>query len=512
MVMKNKQKKWGKDMNDLIGQNDNQTEEQLKAKKWMKVIAIILVLLLLLSIGLVVLMYYIQTTELKISLDGQTNSALKDVLVFEEGKVYIPIRNFARYVGYESANGDYKQYEEDRTKCYVQSTNEVASFSLDSNKIYKIVLDGNNDYEYYEIDEPVKMINDQLCTTIEGARIAFNISMAYDSQRNQVTIFTLPYLVTYYTAQFQNAGIADSNASFHNQKALLYNMIVVRNTEGNYGVYSLDGSEILGTQYASVKFIESTRDFIVTTAENKMGIMSYNSTTKISPEYDNIKQIDKDNGLYLVTNNQKQGVITENGSIVLYLEYDQIGIDGTKYNSNNIKNQYLLYDNCIPAKRDNKWGLFDKTGKQILALEYDDFGCSAGNQNAGQGTSNPILLVPEYEGIVVRKGDLYGLVDSQGRELIQVALDSVYSITSAGQETYYMIYDNQVMNVITYIETYVIPSENQNSNTNNTNNTQTNEQTNTLNNNNQTNEQNNNSVNNSQTNQQSNTSNNNLTN
>lgn len=68
-----------------------------------------------------------------------------------------------------------------------------------------------------------------------------------------------------------------------------------------------------------------------------MGIMSYNATTKISPEYDNIKQIDKDNGLYLVTKNKKQGVVNSNGSIVIYLEYDQIGIDGTKYASNNIK-------------------------------------------------------------------------------------------------------------------------------------------------------------------------------
>ena len=63
------------------------------------------------------------------------NAIISDGQVIFEGEdVYVPIRDFASYVGYSSYNGDYKQYVEDTTKCYVQSTNEVASFSLNSNK------------------------------------------------------------------------------------------------------------------------------------------------------------------------------------------------------------------------------------------------------------------------------------------------------------------------------------------------------------------------------------------
>lgn len=47
------------------------------------------------------------------------------------------------------------------------------------------------------------MINNQLCTTIEGAQIAFNISLAYNEKNNSVTIYTLPYLVNFYTTKFQ---------------------------------------------------------------------------------------------------------------------------------------------------------------------------------------------------------------------------------------------------------------------------------------------------------------------
>lgn len=471
-------------MNDLIGKNYESTEEQLKAKKWMKIIGIILIILILICIALIVLMYYIQALQLKVTIDGKEDTKLQDILIIENDEVYVPIRQFASYVGYESYKGDYKQYAEDETKCYVQCANEVVSFSMNSDKMYKL-LTKENDYEYFKINEPVKMINGVLYTTKEGAETAFNITFNYDKKQNKITIYTLPYLVTYWAAKFKNSAIAGENASFSNQKALLYNMIIVQNTDKYYGVYDLSGKEILGTKYASIKFIESTKEFIVTTAEKKMGIMSYDATTKISPEYDEIKQIDKDAGLYLVTNNKKQGVINNSGNIVIYLEYDQIGIDSAKYSSNNIKNQYLLYDNCIPVKRNNLWGIFDKTGKQILAVEYDELGCSVGTGSSGNSTisTNNILLVPKYEGIVVKKGELYGLIDSQGKELLPIALKSIYSTTLAGEETYYMIYNEQVMNVITYIETYIKPttgshsSDENNTNTNNaitpTNNTNT---------------------------------------
>lgn len=445
-------------MDDFIGSggyNSNKnSKEQANTKKMMKIIGVILGILLLIVIGLIGLIYYIQLTELKISIDTTVNTKLKNVLIFEEGKVYIPIREFAQSVGYGSANGDYKQYEEDITKCYVESNNEVSSFSLGSNKIYKIIQDGENDYEYYEIDEPIKMINNQLCTTIEGAEIAFNISMTYNQERNQVTIYTLPYLVTYYTAKFQNSGITDKEADFSNQKALLYNMIVVKNDNGNYGVQSLDGKEILGTKYASIKFIESTKDFIVTTLENKMGIMSYDSNTKISPEYDQIKQIDKDSGLYLVTNNKKQGVVNSNGSVVIYSEYDQIGISSDKFASDKIKNQYLLYNKCIPAKKNDVWSLFDVTGNKITQKEYTDLGYIIGNDKLSEKNANSVLLIPEYEGIVVRIDNLYGIIDSSGTQLIPVALQSVYSTISEGEQTYHMIYENNEMNVVDYIKKY----------------------------------------------------------
>ncbi len=468
-------------MDDFIGGNGyyNQPEDQTKTKKMMKIVGIFIFLLFIACIALVGVIYYIQSTELKINLDGQANSKLKNVLIFEGEKVYVPIRAFAEYVGYQSSNGDYKQYTEDTTKCYVESTNEVATFSLNSNKIHKIVLEsGSNDSEYYEIAEPVKIINNQLCTTIEGAKLAFNIAMSYNAQTNTVTINTLPYLVKIFTARFQNAGIADKDASFSNQKALLYNMIIVKNEDGHYGVYTLDGKEILGTKYAKIKFIENAQEFIVTTLENKMGIMLHDATTKISPEYDDIKQIDKDNGLYLVKNNNKYGVINSKQSIIVYLEYDQIGINNSTYPE--AENQYLLYNKCIPAKQNNKWCLFDKTGRKLTDLIYDDFGCSVGAKVSGDQNAKNVLLIPRYEGIVVKNGDLYGLIDSEGKLMLESVLASFYSITSTGTTTYYMTVQDIAQNVIEYIREHVRPEDtnDENNNQNETTNQETNQENN----------------------------------
>ena len=111
-----------------------------------------------------------------------------------------------------------------------------------------------------------------------------------------------------------------------------------------------------------------------------------------------------------------------------------------------------------------------------MEVEYDDLGCSVGSNVSTTQIVNNILLVPKYEGIVVKKDQLYGLIDSQGNELLPIALESIYSTTWAGEETYYMVYNDQIMNVINYIDTYVRPTTgNSTTNENNTN-TDTNEQ------------------------------------
>lgn len=144
--------------------------------------------------------------------------------------------------------------------------------------------------------------------------------------------------------------------------------------------------------------------------------MVLDGTTKIRPEIWQIKKVYNNEELYLIVNNNKYGVITKAGKTVIFPEYDAIGIDESKMDDSNIENSYVFYDNCIPVKKGDKWGLMSITGQKITDTIYDSFGCIIGTSNNKIG--NNLLLIPEYEAIVVQKDKYYGLINSSGRELI----------------------------------------------------------------------------------------------
>lgn len=450
---------------EIVG--TNMTEKEIKSKKLMKIIIVIIVLLLIASIGLFAAIYYLKTQEFKFYVDGKTvstNNITSDLFVYDNDKVYVSIKDIAEMIGYKYYNGGYKQYTEDATKCYLECTNEVVTFEKDSTRIYK-TPNGEIDYTYYTIDEPIKRINGKLYITSKGLGTACNLQMGYDQEANEMIIYTLSYLTNYYVTAYSNAAIENS---FENQKALLYGLLVVQNVDNTdtssnnrnirYGIHTLDNEEIVGMKYTDIEFIEGTQEFIVKTTENKVGIITSEGDTRVSPQYDALKQIDKDLNLYLATNNGKSGVLEKNGKILIYLEYDQIGIDPTQFQTNDIKNKYILFDNAIPVKQNDRWGLYDIRGNVILPIEFIELGCIA--KTSSDRTLNNILVIPEIEGIVVckqyeienRKVQYYGIFSSTGKEIIPIYLDTVYSVTVSGQEQYTMMNNGNSFDIIDYIE------------------------------------------------------------
>lgn len=448
---------------NLIDDTDiNYNKKKNNMKKIMAIIIILIVILLMVIIGLVVWMFYLQSQMLKVSIDGKSITTIpSDLFVFEDNTVYTAIKDFSSYVNYEAHNGD--EVSEDETKCFVRNTSENAYYTMGEAKIYKKLTSGDNDYEYFDIELPVKMINGKLYSSIEGIQRGFNVQFTYNQNTNQITIFTLPYLANWYTAQYEDSAIGGDNAKFSNQKAILYNMLVVKNTNNEYGVISVDPNatrtEIIGTKYKEITFVESTRDFIVKTTDNKMGIISYDSTTKISPEYDDVKQIDKDLKLYLVTNNNnKQGVINDSGRTILYLEYDDIGIESSRFPEDAIKNQYILYDAYIPVMRAQKWGIMDKNGNTIIPLEYDSLGCTKSGSSSSS-EYNSTILIPEYNAIVVSQNGKYGLVDVRGNVIMTCGADAIYSKTSGGEMSYWLVVQNNEIDLLDYLNKNYRPAD-----------------------------------------------------
>ncbi len=436
---------------ELIGTNAQ--EKNKKTKKIMIGIIITIVLLLIASFIILGVIYYLKQGQFKLYIDGKVSKTSDDLFIFEGDTVYVSIRDIANMVGYQYYNGGYKQYTEDETKCYVESENEVCTLEMDSTIIYKTPPE-NLDYEYYTLTTPVKRINGKLYITAEGISVACNLKFYYDANKNQVTIYTLPYYTNYYVTNYKTSAISEN---FKNQKALLYNLLVVQNIDNTqsasrnirYGVYKIGENgitEVVGTKYTDIEFIESTQEFIVKTTENQVGIITADGKTKVQPQYDSLKQIDKDLNLYLATSNNKKGVIEKNGKILIYLEYDEIGLDTSKFQDDDIKNPYILYNNAIPVKQNGKWGMYDIRGNLILPIEYDGFGCITNDK-----TKSSILLIPDVKAIVVSKlydiekqgkQNYYGVVDFQGKVLMLTGLQSVYSVTNNGIKEYTMIYND----------------------------------------------------------------------
>ena len=446
-----------------------QTKEEKKKKMTTKIILGAIIVVVLIIVGIVSYLLYVQSTTLKLTLDGQANEKLKQLLVFEDdGTIYVPIKEVASYLGYESFNGEYSDKSESQSKCYVQSENEVANFTLGSNTIYKLDLTQNNsDYEYVHIKNPVKAINGVLYTTTEGIQEAFNVSFTYDQDTNRITIYTLPYLVQFYTPYALDYGYAEISEVFANQKAILDGMLVVSNDKA-MGVIDTDGKSLLEAKYDNITYLPSVGDFLVET-DRQVGVLSKNGQTKVDIIYNSITLMDSDAGLYVASRDNRYGVIDTNGIIKIYIENDQIGIDTSRFTQNNIKSKYLLADNLIPVKKGNYWGLFDKNGNQVVDFEYDSFGYIASNSRDAYS----LLVIPDYNVIVAGRDEKYTLLNSSGEMLFGLVADDIYMTISGGERHYYISVNDNIIDAEEYLESRGIRNQNNSSSSNTSNSSNT---------------------------------------
>ena len=428
-----------------------QTKEQKKKSRAKLIVLISIGVTLLVIIIISIYLAYIQSTMLRLTVDGVSNEKLKELLVIEEdGTVYMPIRQVAEYFGYDSFGGEYSAKSESTNKCYVQSENEVANFTLGSNKIYKLDLAGQaENYEYVYTKKPVKAINGQLYGTSEAIEEAFNVSFNYDKDANRVTIYTLPYLINLYSPVILDYGYAEISEEFVNHKTILNNMLVVLKDGNNeqYGVIDTDGNVILEPKYDNITYIPETGDFLVE-SNAKVGIISKNKETKVQLIYDNIELIDKDAGLYVAEKDDKYGVIDVRGNIKIYIENDEIGIDMTKFTENDIKNKYLLMDNLIPVRKDNKWAIYNKNGNKLIDFEYDSLGYIASNNKNALN----LLVIPNYNVLVACKDKKYTLINSVGEKLFEPRADDIYMTISGGIKHYYIAVNDRTWDAEEFLD------------------------------------------------------------
>ena len=421
-------------------------EPEQRTKKIILIALAVLIFITIIVIGIMLMVYMNAEKGLSLYVDNVQKSIENNtVIVYEDtGDMYFSIERMASLLGYEFYNGEYKQATEDRDKCYVQNSNELVTFTLNSNIMYKTLLSDDTFYDSYTLKEAVKDINGKLYITYETLEKAFNSKVYYNQERNVLTIYTLPNLVTRYKTEITKYGYDELDEEFKNTKAILYDMLVVKKNN-QYGVINLEGESIIGTKYENIEFSENTQEFFIT-SEGKKGVLTSDGSRKIGLNYDSIKVLDNDYKLYLVSNGAKYGVLDKDGNVLIHLDYDYIGIrDINLFPSNDIKNPYLLHDNCIPVLQNNKWGFFDVNGRQLTSIIYDSLGYISSTSRTQN--ENNVLVVPNtegVEGIVVSRGSRYGLISSLGEPILPDVYTRIYMETLNGIDTYYAEYNSQI--------------------------------------------------------------------
>lgn len=471
---------------NLIEESFQQKEEKKKKRtKGIVLGAIIFIILVIIAISCY--LFYVQSTTMRLILDGQSNESLKQIILWKDGNMYFPIKDVASYLGYNSYNGEYSQRSEEQSKCYVQSESEVANFSLNSKTIYKLDLTATeNDYETVEVEEAIFAEQGVLYASTEAIQKAFNVSIQYDQNTNRIYIYTLPYLVQSYLPKVLDYGYTQISDVLANQKAILQNMLVVAKEDNSiYGVIDINGNTILEAKYDDITYLPEIGDFIVE-ANGKVGILGSKGESKVQIMYDSIQLMDSDSGLYVASNNNKYGVIDLRGNIKIYIENDAVGMDITPFSQNNIKNKYILAGNLIPVKKGELWALYDKNGNQLVDFEYDSFGYIAKTNRDALS----LLVIPDYEVLVACKDEKYILLNSIGEKLFNAPIaDDIYMTISGGQIHYYITVNNQTMDAEQYLDNIGVRKQSEGGN--NTNNALTNANNQ---NSNQTNTQNTNSI------------------
>ncbi len=424
-----------------------------KGPKITTVLIIMMTIIIIAVIGVIIAILSLQEQPLRVSIDGLQTALPADTFVFgENGKIYVSIRDIAQKLNYEAHNGEYKVDTEDTNKMYIEAIDETetTSFYLNSTTISKVAPNTTDNYMNIVIDEPIIEMNGKMYITSEGFTPAFNSTFSYNSSNNTITIQTLPYLYNYYASIITELGWAEISEDFNNQKAIVYGMIVAsKENTGKYGVISLTGDEIISPRYDNIEFIENAQEFIITNSSQKVGIVYSTGNTKISVSYDEIKVIDSDLGLYLVKSNNKYGIVNSEEDLIVHMEYDKIGVDTTIYQTDNITNSYILFNTYIPVMQNQKWGLFNLQGQKIVETEYDGLGCVP--KNVKDKVVNNTLLIEPQKVVVLEKDEKFGGIDTKGNMLIPVAFDGIYSTISAGETSYYLLYNEKEYDAVEYI-------------------------------------------------------------
>ncbi len=168
---------------------------------------------------------------------------------------------------------------------------------------------------------------------------------------------------------------------------------------GKYGIINGDGKVISEPQYDAVKIINSK---LIAIEENgKWGWISATDGSVLqNPIYDEVGKNYGDENAVAIYRQGKAGLALMNGTVLIEPQYRFIGyisIQSTNYHK---------------IQQDQKFGLSDTNGRPLLAVEYE-----------------ALNAVGDAALVSFKKGDRWGLIDLQGKEVVPAVYTNISDFT-----------------------------------------------------------------------------------
>lgn len=474
---------------NLIDENEERVQAANK-KKISQIIIITIAVLVLLVIILLIVNSVKKSNTLKLNVDGKNQSIpegllymkdSKNIYVDENGRFYVSVKKLSQMLGIEYFNDEYKTQGENTRKCYIKTDNEYTSYISDSSEIYKAILledqqevgtsqqnnQQNNqqnksedvdivtEYEYFNVPEGVKYINNEIYASGEAIQLGFNIRISYDKSKKTVNITTLGGLENIAQSVLQGksvTAVTGDKCSYENKRLLKYGLVLISNAENCYGIANYnnfsDGSYVVSCKYSDIRFCEDTGNLIVTTLSNPaQGILNIdlsnpNSAEKVlEPEYQLVKKIAENEEKYVIKSNGKYGVIEiKDGEVknVLKPIYQKIGVDSVY---EDMDNKYIINDKYIPIELDNKWGLATKEGTIQINPQFPGIGCDVLESGNDKGVIVVPNLTDDGDGIIFltnSENKLYSIINPSNSAKIGPDASEIYSVYQNNKKEYYM--------------------------------------------------------------------------
>lgn len=252
----------------------------------------------------------------------------------------------------------------------------------------------------------------------------------------------------YATTNDENVKTFNSNGQETNISEDLA-IVNISNTEYKLYIETIDGKttyniykndkKVTKNEYSYIQYLYDNY-FIVADANGKLGVIDDNEKNKIQFNNNSIQKIDNTNMIQVLNNNTN---ITEiyskemtkicelkNATIENKKEYIKLYNDEEiKYitkDEKEVKNTDIFINNKIFAKKlGNKWGFVDINGNKIVDYEY-----------------KKVTEVNKYGYAGIMKSGKWGVINSEGKIIVEPKYELNYSEPSFIGEYYKVIYGN----------------------------------------------------------------------